>query len=160
MVSEYKFEGIIPINRESIFEEESYPPTESTYVDYEQYIKTVGNVLDPTITVLLHAYRDLHFITFLIAKFGLKYFLTAPVNLYNGKVFPAVSRKTKDYKDIINIFVEAEKENKNVFLYDLIYFPSHPSFYTLDKNTFSPIILKEPVMSESYWLFRYAVLEK
>lgn len=159
MVSEYKFEGIIPINRESIFEEESHPPTESTYVDYDTYKKTAKEI-DSFMQEMRHAYRDYQAIEFLIEKCDLKYFLTSPVGLYNGKELTAVSKQISDYKDILHIFVDSEKENKNVFLYDLIYFPSYPIFSTLDKDTFAPIVLEDPTMTKSYWLFRYATLEK
>lgn len=159
MVSEYKFEGIIPINKESIFEEESIPPTESTYVDYDEYKKLIKQI-DPTLQEIEHAYRDFQAIDFLIEKCDLRYFLTGPVGLYEGKTLAAVSRKIVDYKHILKLFVEAEKENKNVFVYELVYFPSYPKFYVMDQNTFNPVVLEEPVMSQAHWLFRYATLGK
>lgn len=157
----YTFNGIIPMRKESMFEEEAFPPeeSESTYVNYETYKKLISQI-DPVLQELKHAYRDFQAIDFLIDRVDLEYFMIQPVCLFKGITCPAMSKKVRDFRDILRIFVEAKEQNKTVVLYELIYFPVYMEFYDIDKKTFNKTARENPIETESCWLFRYGVVDQ
>lgn len=160
MTNEYDFDTMLSSTKDGILEEVFDTPVESTWVTYEVYKEYVDKI-DPIVKKLFLTHASLSVLDYLIERFRLEYFLIQPVGMYNDKILQCETLRTTEFSDIENIFSTAYREDKNVFLYSLVYYPSLPEFYKIDKKSFEPIALQDaPVMTQSYWLFRYATLEK
>lgn len=88
-------------------------------------------------------------------------FMTAPVALFKGVPLEAKSRaiigtieKLLEAKE----YIENLKKNDDVFLYKVVFVPATVTYITSDPDTFAPIKLDPPIMSEAFWRISYATL--
>lgn len=88
-------------------------------------------------------------------------YMTVPVAMFKGITLAAKTIKVEGTVDsIIEVkkFFEGLQTNTDIFLYQIIFFPSFVTYKQVDMQTFETITLDPPVMSTPYWNIRYAVL--
>ena len=90
-------------------------------------------------------------------------FMTAPIDMIQGKAIEVKSRKCKMTVENIleakEFFANLNKENP-AFLYNVKAQPPQIIYTKLDPETFEPIELDIPEMVEGFWIIRYATLNE
>lgn len=88
-------------------------------------------------------------------------FMQSPVAMYKGIPLEAKSRaivgtieKLLEAKE----YIENLKKNDDVFLYEIVFVPATATYMTVDTDTFAPIKLDPPIMSDAFWRISYATL--
>jgi hypothetical protein len=84
-------------------------------------------------------------------------FMSGPVAVFHGAPVQAQTRILKNNpKEFVNYCKSTEN---HIFLYDMIFLPSRPEYYTLDPKTFKQVWNDEPVVTPmGKWKVRYGEL--
>lgn len=87
-------------------------------------------------------------------------YMTAPVGLLSDNVvLEAKSRRSDSIEDIIN-GLHAESETHDIYLYGIWFTPSVPMYVTYDPETFEPVTLDYPRMTDTKFIIRYASVKR
>ena len=121
-------------------------------VDKKEWLKTIR-----TEFVQSPGHDAVEYIT---DKCNIAGYMNQPVATYNGKPLIALSRKVSDIDEFIDWFKFSEWfDNHSIFLYQILYQPSLPQYYSVDPNTFEQQKNEKLEMTEAYWIIRFAILE-
>ena len=82
-------------------------------------------------------------------------FMGAPVAIYQDK---PVCAKTARVNDISEFRTYVANLGKPVILYQTIWCPAWPAFVTMNPMTFEPEAMDPPMITESFWKMRFAIV--
>lgn len=126
----------------------------TTTLTYEEY-KEARKDFDEHV---FGSYRDFPGIDFLRRKFNLEHFMSGPVAVYEGNPLQAHTRIFKDFEEAIKGIEEFIEQEKQIFIWDLVYYPSYPQYSVYNIDTFEVEMFDLPVLTEARWKLRLALL--
>ena len=82
-------------------------------------------------------------------------FLSMPVGVYQGQVLTCRTIKSTDISEFRTYVANL---GKPVILYQALWCPSWPLFLVANPETFEPVVMDPPMISDPYWKMRFAVV--
>ena len=126
-------------------------------IDFDEWSE--GNDQAVQVYGAQHGFKDLPTARFFKDSFS--GFMKSPVAMFKGVPLESKSRaiigtieKLLEAKE----YIENLKKNDDIFLYEVVFVPATVTYMTVDTDTFAPIKLDPPIMSEAFWRISYATL--
>lgn len=134
----------------------SYLNTRGITINFEEWIEKRREEKEEYNWSIDNWVRDIHGLYYLDRKCNLSGFMTGPIATYRNTFCNAVTRKIDSLDEFI-LHCEEEFGEKHIFLYDLHYNVSMPTYsIILDPTTFEPEYLDRPIEHENTgWRIRY-----
>jgi hypothetical protein len=82
-------------------------------------------------------------------------FMGAPVAVYQGQPVMARTRKVDDISEFRTYIATL---GKPVILYQTIWCSAWPAFVAMNPDTFEPVAMDPPMITESFWKIRFAIV--